>query len=82
MAKDRKYGENNSGHYNFVIIDRELIFVTDKQGKNIPSALNLSLEALGLYAVLKAHAIDKNFAWPSLSTLEKLTGKSDKTILL
>ena len=88
MAKKKQpdlkkhYGENNSGHYNFVIIDRELIFVTDKQNRNLPSSLNLSLEALGLYTVLKAHAIDKNYVWPSLSTLETLTGKSDKTILI
>lgn len=78
--KERLHGENNTGHYNFVIIDRELIFVTDKSGKNIPSTLGLSLEALGLYTVLKAHAIDKNFVWPSLSTLAKLTGSSINTI--
>ncbi len=74
-------GENNTGHYNFIIIDREIIIVTDEKNRNQPSPLKLSLEAIGLYVVIKAHAIDKNFAWPSLATLEEITGKKRDTIL-
>ena len=81
--KSREYhsGENNSGHYNFVIIDRELLFCTDENGKNVRSALKLSLPAIGLYAVIKAHAIDKNFCFPSLLVLKKMTGATKETLI-
>ena len=81
--KSREYhsGENNSGHYNFVIVDRELLFCTDENGKNVRSALKLSLPAIGLYAVIKAHAIDKNFCFPSLLVLKKMTGATKETLI-
>lgn len=77
---EKDYGENNSGHYNYFIIDREIIFVTTKDKKNVPSALKLSLEAIGLYTIIKAHGINKDFAWPSLATLAKYSNKSINTI--
>ena len=80
-ARMTHYGQNNSEHYNFTIIDREIIFTSAKNGEIVPSSLGLSLEALGLYVILKSFAIDKNFVWPSLSTLEKLTGKSRKSVI-
>ena len=80
-ARMTHYGQNNSEHYNFTIIDREIIFTSAKNGEMVPSSLGLSLEALGLYVILKSFAIDKNFVWPSLSTLEKLTGKSRKSVI-
>lgn len=83
QKNDRQFytGENNTGHYNFFIIDREMIFSTDSRKKNVRSALNLSLPAIGLYAVLKAHAIDKNFCYPSLLTLAELTGTTKETMI-
>ena len=81
MSKKFFYdGTNNSGHYNFVMVDRELVMCVDDRDRNIPSCLRLSLPALGMYVVLKAHAINKNFSWPSLETLEKITGADHKTI--
>lgn len=80
-ARMTHYGQNNSEHYNFTIIDREIIFTSAKNGEIVPSSLGLSLEALGLYVILKSFAIDKNFVWPSLSTLEKLTRKSRKSVI-
>jgi len=74
-------GVNKTGHYNFVIVDREIVIVVHPDGFNIPSCLNLSLEAIGLYVVLKAHAIAKNFVFPSITTLEKLARKSRPFII-
>lgn len=74
-------GENNTGHYNFVIIDREMLFSTDSRSHNVRSSLKLSLPAIGLYAVIKAHAIDKNFCYPSLLTIAALTGTTKETLI-
>lgn len=77
---DNIVGVLGSGHYNFVLIDREIIMVKDENNQNQKSCLNLSLEALGLYTIIKAHAINKTYCFPSIQTLCKLTGKSNKTI--
>ena len=71
----------DSTDYNFVKIDREIIFTTDSHGKNRRSEIALSLPAIGLYTILKSYCIDKNYAFPCLDTLCKITGCSKNTIL-
>ena len=82
-SPDREYhdGENNTGHYNFVLLDREILFSTSDEGENVRSSLNLSLPAIGLYAVIKAHAINKNFCYPALTTLQRITGATKETLI-
>lgn len=64
-------GTNYTDHYNFTIVDNEILYVRFNN-KIIPSALQLTLEEIGLYTVIKSFAMDKNFSFPSLNSLSKL----------